>query len=62
VAKNSDFAGAKEGFVSRECTTTVFHLLNNSIEVLEVFPNESAYTWVFGNGFIVKIGKGKFQN
>ena len=51
MSKYHDLFCAKKRFGSRESTTAIFHALNNAVEVLEVFPDESADAWVLGNGF-----------
>ena len=39
-----------------EHSSTVFHALYDSVEVLEMFPDEAANKWIFGNGFIRSVG------
>jgi hypothetical protein len=37
---------------TRKCSTTILHPLNNSVEILKVFPNKPVYAWVLWNGLI----------
>jgi hypothetical protein len=53
MSKDHNFFGAKEGFLSRERPTAVLHALDDSVEISEVFPNESTNAWVIWDGFVV---------
>ena len=52
-----DFFGAEHGLVSAEGASTIFDALDYSIEVLEVFPNKSAYAQIVSYAFFGAVRK-----
>ena len=49
MAYNCDFASADKRLLTGKCSSTIFHTLHNSIDILEVLPNEAANATIFQN-------------
>ena len=52
-----DFFGAERGLVSAEGASAIFDALHDPIEVLEVFPDKSAYARIVWYAFFGAVRK-----
>ena len=52
----NNFFHAKNQFVATKCAATVFDALNDAVEPLEVFPDESADSGVVVDSLFLTIG------
>jgi hypothetical protein len=51
VANDAEFLRTEYRLKAGKGAARVFHALDYVVDVLEVFPNESVYTWIFCNRF-----------
>ena len=49
MAYNYDFTSADKQLLTGKCSSTIFHTLNDSIDILEVLPNKVANAAIFQN-------------
>ena len=49
MAYNCDFVSTNKGLLTGKHSSTIFHMLHYSIDILEVFPNEAANATIFQN-------------
>jgi hypothetical protein len=57
VSDRYDFFGAQRGLESAEGASAIFDTLHNSIEVLEMFPDESADPRIVWDAFFGAVRK-----
>ena len=66
MAYSCDFVGADKRLLTRKCSSTIFHTLHYSIDILEVLPNEVENTAIFQNSLedsiIVLISRHRAAN
>ena len=56
MSENGDFRRADGKFETGECATTIFHALNDTVEVFEVFPNEATDAGIERDCFVSSVG------
>ena len=61
MAYNCNFASADKGLLTGKCSSTIFHSLHYSIDILKMLPNEAANSAILRNclegSIIVSIGR-----